>query len=577
MFYWRHAPQSSLPPPRVPAFPPPFRSGPAAPVRRSLDARAADRVHRRPGPKRLPARRRGAGRHVARQRLPPVPPLRRRRLPPRLGQGGGRPRPVAPGAGRAQEGRPPASAAGPDGRGIGAGRLPNARGHRARGRSLNFLNIFPLRRGRQPVRPGPPAGGRSRPIESDDAPAACVPRRSGRAGRTGARRRHFGGRPLGRPRGRHRLRGRGGVGLRPRLGLRGRSEPGGDQRPCRRPGGGGRGRGDRGRPVGRRQGHSGGPLLDQCGRVLGVNTLITRNESGDSPFAFAVANRELTAFLREARQPFQAVTTECVSMADRLRQDSERGDAEARAREAAAASAALKARDERERTIAQVEESRENRLALAILCLALSLVAFGGAGIMLIKDRTKPAKILGGAGAALLLLAIVAFLARPSLAAAEAPAPAAAAGSASAPARFAGANNCRLVAERSRVTVSPTADVPLDWNENGCVNERTQYARNGDTWTRILVPNGEQAVSVLQFRPSTGEYVVTRYLLDAQAMARVRALRQGVEVKSCTADPEARTVLADQLRDIGAVLPHLPNERLVYACEHRAAAAAGPP
>jgi V8-like Glu-specific endopeptidase len=324
------------------------------------------------------------------------------------------------------------------------------------------------------------------------------------------------------------------------------------------------------------RGHSGGPLLDQCGRVLGVNTLITRNESGDSPFAFAVANRELTAFLREARQPFQAVTTECVSMADRLRQDSERGDAEARAREAAAASAALKAREERERTLAQVEESRENRLALAILCLALSLVAFGGAGIMMIKDRMKPAKILGGAGAALLLLAIVAFLARPSLAAAEAPAPAAAAGSAPAPARFAGANNCRLVPERSRVTVSPTADVPLDWNENGCVNERTQYARNGDTWTRILVPNGEQAVSVLQFRPSTGEYVVTRYLLDAQAMARVRALRQGVEVKSCTADPEARTVLADQLRDIGAVLPHLPNERLVYACEHRAAATAAP-
>src|SRR5690349_11201970 len=36
------------------------------------------------------------------------------------------------------------------------------------------------------------------------------------------------------------------------------------------------------------RGHSGGPLLDQCGRVLGVNTLITRSEEGDAPFAFAV-------------------------------------------------------------------------------------------------------------------------------------------------------------------------------------------------------------------------------------------------------------------------------------------------
>ena len=50
------------------------------------------------------------------------------------------------------------------------------------------------------------------------------------------------------------------------------------------------------------RGHSGGPLLDQCGRVLGVNTLITRNQDGDAPFAFAVANRELAAFLR-ARPP----------------------------------------------------------------------------------------------------------------------------------------------------------------------------------------------------------------------------------------------------------------------------------
>ena len=73
-------------------------------------------------------------------------------------------------------------------------------------------------------------------------------------------------------------------------------------------------------------------------------------------------------------------------------------------------------------------------------------------------------------------------------------------------------------------------------------------------------------------RPATGEYVVTRYLLDADAMARVRALRRDVDVKACTADADARTILADQQRDIGAILPHLPNERLVYACEHQGAA-----
>ena len=80
------------------------------------------------------------------------------------------------------------------------------------------------------------------------------------------------------------------------------------------------------------RGHSGGPLLDQCGRVIGVNTLITRGQDGDSPFAFAVANRELAAFLREANQPFPTVASECISMADRLSRDRDRLSAEERAR-----------------------------------------------------------------------------------------------------------------------------------------------------------------------------------------------------------------------------------------------------
>ncbi|HST37684.1 MAG TPA: trypsin-like peptidase domain-containing protein, partial [Allosphingosinicella sp.] len=319
------------------------------------------------------------------------------------------------------------------------------------------------------------------------------------------------------------------------------------------------------------RGHSGGPLLDQCGRVLGVNTLITRNQDGDAPFAFAVANRELTVFLRQARQPFQAIGTECVSMSDRLRQDRERAEAEARARADAAASDAAKARDTHERSLAGIQESRETRLAIAILCFALALIAAGGGGIMYMKDRQRPAMIFGGAGAALLLLAIAVFFSRPSYAAAEAKAGET---KAAPPAsRFAGRNLCRLVPERSRVTVSTANEVPLDWAVNGCVNGRTQYAQNGETWTRTLVPEGEQAVAVLEFTPATGDYVVTRYLLDAQSLTRVRALRRDVDTKACTGDAEARTVLADQQREIARILPRLPNERLVYACERQGAAA----
>ena len=315
------------------------------------------------------------------------------------------------------------------------------------------------------------------------------------------------------------------------------------------------------------RGHSGGPLLDPCGRVLGVNTLITRNQEGDSPFAFAVANRELTAFLRQARQAFQSTTAECVSMSDRLRQDQERTEAERRARET---QAEAKARTAHERALARVQENRENRLAIAALLLFLSVLAFGGAGILMVKNRQRPALGLAALGGVLLIAAVVTFLTRPSFADADEPAEATGNSSAAAdaPTRFAGQNTCQFVPERSRVTTSSTDDVPLEWSETGCVNDRTQYARNGETWSRVLVPAGEQAVSVVEFRPSNGEYVVTRYLLDSQAMARVRQLRRDVDVKSCTADQEARTVLADQQREISAVLPRLPNERLVYSCRN---------
>jgi len=323
------------------------------------------------------------------------------------------------------------------------------------------------------------------------------------------------------------------------------------------------------------RGHSGGPLLDQCGRVLGVNTLITRNQDGDAPFAFAVANRELAAFLREARQPFQAIATECVSMSDRLRQDRERAEAEERARAAALAGETAKARDTRERTLARLQEIRETRLALSVLLLVFALVGFGAGGILWSKNKEKPAKIAGAAGAAFLLLAIIAFLARPRLVdAEEGPPEAGKSAPLATPDRFAGRNLCRLVAERSRVTVTSANEVPFDWSATGCVNARTQYARNGEVWARILVPNDEQAVSVAEFRPGTGEYVVTRYLLDGAIMARVRALRRDVDVKACTGDAEARTILADQQREIGAILPRLPNERLVYACENQGAAPA---
>jgi hypothetical protein len=181
-----------------------------------------------------------------------------------------------------------------------------------------------------------------------------------------------------------------------------------------------------------------------------------------------------------------------------------------------------------------------------------------------LKNLNRAAIAAGAVAAALLIASAFVFLTRPSR---DAALPDEAAGATETAGRFEGANRCRLDPERSRVTVSNEAQVELSWNAQGCVNQNTQYAQDGAVWRRVLVPNSEQTVTVSEFDPATGQYVVSRYLLSARAMEEARRLRRRVEQKACTSDAQARLRMADQQRELVEALPQRPNERLVYACE----------
>ena len=326
------------------------------------------------------------------------------------------------------------------------------------------------------------------------------------------------------------------------------------------------------------RGNSGGPLVDQCGRIVGINTFITRADDGNSPFAFAISTREIARFLADASQQYTAVGSPCLSMAEADARDRAAVDAESRASAEGNAAKDAAAKLDRELKQARAEEaalaSRENRIALAGVFFVIGALA-AGAGLLFHNQKNmRNAKIAGGAGAALMLAAAVMFLTRPDahVGIADEIAPRAATAT---PKLAEGQFLCTIQPDRSRITISPTTDVPVTIHAGGCVNDRTQYAQGSDgRWQRILVPNEEATVAVASIDAAAKEYRVDRYLLDAETMAKARQIRAGVTLKSCTADAAQIAALATQQDAIRSALPPSPNERLVYRCQPMAAGAA---
>ncbi len=318
------------------------------------------------------------------------------------------------------------------------------------------------------------------------------------------------------------------------------------------------------------RGNSGGPLLDRCGRVIGVNSAQTLADQGDSTFAFAISGAELAAFLAEAKQSYAAVGTSCTSIeesmaADRNATEREQAEAAAREREAAA-----RAEAERQDAIAKARErneaARENFMAGAAVLLVLGALAIGGAGMLVSRGRQREAIWVAAGGGVLMLGAAALFFSRPTFDEESIlPVPSTSDSVSAIPAT--GKMVCRFVPERSRVTVSAINDVPLEIDRDGCVNGRTQYAESGDDWERILVPSEEQTVSVLDYDPDTRTYTNTRYLLSQAQMERARQLRAEVQLKTCSTDQAARANLATRQQTIRGALPQEYNEKLVYRCE----------
>lgn len=329
------------------------------------------------------------------------------------------------------------------------------------------------------------------------------------------------------------------------------------------------------------RGNSGGPLLDSCGRVVGVNSFGAETGGADAEFFFAVSTRELLNFLRENNVTPQVNGMPCRSLADLDADEARRTEREqqaSQARERASAEETARRSDLARRDIEfALLNERDNRAAIAFLLIAIAFTAGGAAWLAHDRGHQRNRAIAGSIVLVAVFGAGWAWLARPGFdqiedrllehMKAEVDASADGATGAGGKPRTTGSFMCVLDADRSRVTGANTDDLPFEWTNSGCVNKRTQYGLADGEWSRVFVPDDEASVSVNRFDPESGEYRVERFLLNRESMTRARQARSEYQAPACNAGGEAAAELGARQTAIRSLLPERPNERLVYNCK----------
>ena len=326
------------------------------------------------------------------------------------------------------------------------------------------------------------------------------------------------------------------------------------------------------------RGNSGGPLLDGCGRVVGVNSFGTTSSGSDAEFFFAISNRELIPFLRENNVNARINALPCRSLADLDDAERERIEREQEAARVDMAQRAEAERAKRERVQLEaemeVQQNRENAMAMAFLLILLGI----GAGVVAWQAKRRGEEedekklMIGGTIAAVATIAALAlWFTRPGIDAIDRKVNAAMAGGAensagkATEARANGTLICSLEIDRSRITGAPDEAIEFEWAEDGCVNGRTQYGFSGGSWSRVFVPNETDAVAINSYDPGSRTFRTDRFLLSRTAMADARAERGKYTPPKCGTDGAAAR-LGDMQGGVTTLLPESPNERLVYSC-----------
>ena len=314
------------------------------------------------------------------------------------------------------------------------------------------------------------------------------------------------------------------------------------------------------------RGNSGGPLVDACGRVVGINSFVSNSEGVDAVFGFAVSAKEMLPFLRAAgvRPPVTGLpcrtSSEQAAIDERLARGEAQQAEEARSRDALS-QGKLAARREQMRD--QILTERDTGLAVAGLLLVFGGLFASGAMVLAAHKNRKMAMAAGTAGLLLMAGAPIAWAERPDLDQADlrlAKAQPRARNAATA----AGALVCRPDLERSRITVSEPAELRLALTSPGCEAGRTAFAELDGRLERADVAPREAIARVRRLDQATGRLTLERYFLSAETAAAARTLQRRYAVAGC--EPEAARATGELNAALRDLLPTSPNERLVYSC-----------
>lgn len=328
-------------------------------------------------------------------------------------------------------------------------------------------------------------------------------------------------------------------------------------------------------------GSSGGPLMDECGRVIGVNSWHVSGADTRETRGVSTRVGQLLQFLDEAGVSPNLSDERCLTFTER---------AEA---ERTATIDALQAQNEELASKLETAD-RLTRIAVVILiggtlALFVAVCVLGavvlsrrrGAGqapaphhetvvqhhdpepFEAPRRRTGVVAIVGGAAVAAILIvaagvALLRVRADGEQRTADIPPP-----------EFTGAITCTLDREVS-VGAQGVADMSFTASGNLCVNERTLYAPLEEgRFRRVIVLGEARAMDILTIDPDTGEFRRERYpLSDEDFGAANQAVAESGAGRGCEGEGASEAV-SRRNDTLMRFAQGEPSQRLVWRCEAR--------